>query len=238
VLVLFVWWEARTPRPIIRVAMFREPRFALVNLAGTLMYLVTFAVMLLTPYFLARFSGLPLPVAGLLLAVGFVAMAASSSPAGWLVGRFGAARMAPFGPFAAALGLGLIGFWRADTGVPAMICALALQGAGTALFQVAYMELVMASAPLADRGVAGSLSMLTRTLGVVVAAAGLTLIFQTREHAALVGGADAATAFLSAYRTTFLVAAAIAAATGLALAGLLRPSRGGAAGPVDAAGRN
>ena len=39
----------------------------------------------------------------------------------------------------------------------------------------------MAATPLAHRGVAGSLSMLTRTIGVVTGAAALTLVFQTLE---------------------------------------------------------
>jgi MFS family permease len=215
---LFVWWERRAARPIIRLELFREPRFAAINLAGALMYLATFSVMLLAPYFFARFTALPLPVAGLLLAVGFATMAAAASPAAWLVARFGAARIAPLGPLTAAAGLGLVAFWQADAGPAAIGIALALQGAGTALFQVSYMELVLASSPLADRGVAGSLAMLTRTVGVVVAAAGLTLLFQTQEQAALAAGADPAAAFLGSFRATFLCAAGLAAATGAALA--------------------
>ena len=38
-----------------------------------------------------------------------------------------------------------------------MVLTLALQGIGLGLFQVAYMEIVMAASPLAHRGVAGSL---------------------------------------------------------------------------------
>ena len=89
------------------------------------------------------------------------------------------------------------------------------------------MELVLASSPLADRGVAGSLSMLTRTVGVVVAAAGLTLLFQTQEQAALATGSEPATAFLVAFRATFLVVGGFAAATGAVLAWTAR--RGDAA---------
>lgn len=226
-LAAFIWWEARAPRPIIRISMFRDLRFALINLAGTLMYLATFSVMLLVPYFFARFTTLPLPVAGGLLAAGFLAMAAAASPGAWLVERFGAGRAAPLGPIAAALGLGLVGFWHSQTPVAVMIVALALQGAGSGLFQVAYMDLVMAASPQADRGVAGSLSMLTRTIGVVVAAAGLTLIFQTRQQAMLALGDDAAAAFLAAFRLTFLVAAGIAAVIGAALAWLTRRTRRG-----------
>jgi hypothetical protein len=71
------------------------------------------------------------------------------------------------------------------------------------LFQVAYMEIVMAASPVAHRGVAGSLAMLTRTVGVVTAAAGLTLLFQALQGAALMQGTGETEAFLSAFRTLF-----------------------------------
>jgi hypothetical protein len=65
------------------------------------------------------------------------------------------------------------------------------------------MEVVMAASSLAHRGVAGSLSMLTRTIGVVTAAAGLTLAFQMLQGAAPAQGGAETQAFLSAFRTLF-----------------------------------
>jgi MFS family permease len=58
-----------------------------------------------------------------------------------------------------------------------MVLTLAVQGLGVGLFQTAYMDMVMRASPLADRGVAGSLAILTRTIGTVTGAALLTLIF-------------------------------------------------------------
>ncbi|MFC7691073.1 hypothetical protein ACFQY5_17380 [Paeniroseomonas aquatica] len=59
---------------------------------------------------------------------------------------------------------------------------------------------------------AGSLAMMTRTLGVVTAASLLTLVFAALEAAALAGGAAPGEAFLRAFRLSFLLAAAIPAA--------------------------
>jgi hypothetical protein len=89
----------------------------------------------------------------------------------------------------------LVGSWDAGTPPLWMATVLAIHGFGLALFQVSYMEIVLASSPLADRGVAGSLSMLTRTIGVVTAAALLTLIFHSIEAAAGEAGASADGAF-------------------------------------------
>jgi MFS family permease len=217
-LFVFVRWESRAAQPIVRVELFRHRTFALVNLASALMYLVTFSVLLFAPYFFARYTSLPLPLAGAILATGFVAMAAGSPVAGWLLARISPERVAPLGALATGAGLFLIGNWRPDTTIPIMVATLALHGLGLGFFQVAYMEIVLAASPLAHRGVAGSLSMLTRTIGVVGGAALLTLGFQAIETAALASGADTTQAFLGAFQTMFRIAGITAALTGALVA--------------------
>jgi MFS family permease len=213
-LVAFIWWEARTKQPVVQVALFRHAPFAIVNGASCLLYLVTFSVMLISPYFLVHHTGLSLPQAGMVLASGFVAMALMSPLAGRIVARFGAGRIAPVGALAIGAGLFSIGNWQPDTPPALMVLSLAVQGCGLACFQVAYMELVMEAIPPAHRGVAGSLGMLTRTIGTVTGASLLTLGFQTIQSVALAGGERAPEAFLSAYHAMFHVVGIIAALTG------------------------
>src|SRR6266567_1344790 len=217
-LIAFVWWEGRASHPVIRVELFRDARFAIVNLASALMYMVTFSVLLFAPYFLVRYTALPLPLAGAVLATGFVTMAAASPLAGALVARLGAGRVAPLGALSTGAGLFLIGGWQPDTPPVLMVLALGLHGLGLGFFQVAYMEIVIAASPVAQRGVAGSLSMLTRTIGTVTGAAVLTLGFQAIERAASGGGADEAQAFLTAFHVMFRIAGVAAAATGALVA--------------------
>jgi len=221
----FVWWEGRASQPIIQIRLFRSVRFALVNLGSALMYLMTFSVMLIGPYFLVRYTGLTLFQAGFALASGFIAMAAASPVAGALVARLGPEWIAPLGALATGIGLFSVGGWQPDTPTPLMMLSLALQGTGTGFFQVAYMEIVMAASPLAHRGVAGSLSMLTRTIGVVTGAAALTLGFQAIETAALAAGADKTQAFLTAFHGMFRIAGIVAALTGILVAWPSRASK-------------
>jgi MFS family permease len=205
-LALFVWWEKRAARPIVRIAMFRDLGFTAVNLVTVLMYLATFSVLLFVPYFFARFGAMPLPLAGAVLATGSATMALAAPLAGWLVARVAAERVAALGLLAVGGGLFLIGLWQAEVSPAVMILTLAVQGLGIGLFQTAYMDIVMRSSPLADRGVAGSLAILTRTVGTVTGAAALTLLF----HAMQVG--DTAAGFLEAFRTVFrMVGIAVAA---------------------------
>jgi hypothetical protein len=108
-----------------------------------------------------------------------------------------------------------------------MVAPLVLQGFGVGLFQVAYMGVVMATLAPQHHGVAGSLAMLTRTLGVVTGAALLTLIFHDLEASALVSGLARGDGFLSAFGGTFRLAsggAGLAAAV-IALS-LARPRPG------------
>ena len=91
---------------------------------------------------------------------------------------------------------------------------------------MSYTDIVTATLPRQDRGVAGSLAMMTRTLGVVTAASLLTLFFNRLELAALAGGAAPAAAFLHGFRGSFALATAISAAVLLALL----PGRGRAGG--------
>src|SRR6185437_273593 len=136
-----------------------------------------FSVLLFVPYFFARFSVMPLPLAGAVLATGAVATAATSPLAGRLIARMAAERVAALGLLAVGGGLILTGGWPAEVPPGVMVLTLAVQGVGVGLFQVAYMDIVMRSSPLADRGVAGSLGMLTRTIGTVTGATVLTLVF-------------------------------------------------------------
>ena len=218
-LVAFVCWETRTKQPVVQVALFSHAPFAIINAASCLLYLVTFSVMLISPYFLVHHTGLSLPQAGLVLASGFVAMALTSPLAGRVVARFGAGRIAPVGALGIGAGLFSIGSWRPETAPSLMVLSLAVQGCGVACFQVAYMELVMAATPPAHRGVAGSLGMLTRTIGTVTGASLLTLGFQTIQSIALAGGEAAPEAFLSAYHATFRVVGVVAMLTGGIVAG-------------------
>jgi hypothetical protein len=132
-----------------------------------------------------------------------------------MIGRLSANRVAALGALLCGVGLFLIGSW--DFGAPAalIIAPLVLQGVGVGFFQVAYMDVVMGTLPPRHRGVAGSLAMLARTLGVVTGATLLTLIFHGFEVSALGSGQSVATGFLSAFRATFRLAGLAAALTGV-----------------------
>jgi hypothetical protein len=109
----------------------------------------------------------------------------------------------------AAAGFGWLG---------AIVASLLLHGAGLGLFQVAYMDAIVAALPSHARGVAGSLTMVTRTIGVIAAATVLTAAVQWLEGA-LPGEPQAGHGdFAAALETVFLYSGALLGALMLASA--------------------
>jgi MFS family permease len=214
----FLRREHRAAAPIVDLELFRSLGFAGVNIASVLVYLTSFSVLLFVPYYLVRFTGLALPWAGAVLAASFVGAIMASPLAGWLIEHVPANRVAMLGAMLGGAGLIAVGSCRPDapSQTPLILAALVAQGFGVGLFQVAYMDVVIGGMPQRQRGVAGSVAMLTRTLGIVGGATLLTLVFHAVEAAALGRGTVAPAAFLAAFRTTLYAAGVVSALTGVA----------------------
>jgi MFS family permease len=204
----FIFRESRAARPIIAVGVLRQPGFALLNLVSVLANLAAFSVWLLVPYFLARVPGYSLTENGIILAAAAAGAVLAGPIGARLAGTYiSTKRLAIAGAAAIGVGLLLIGTWTEQTPTSFRIAGLTIQGVGLGLFQLAYSDIVTEVLPPGDRGVAGSLVLLTRTLGTVTAASVVLLVFGllNTEHG-----------FLEGFQRTFQLAAIIAfAAAGL-----------------------
>jgi MFS family permease len=219
-LVAFVLHQQRIAEPIVRLALFGDLDFTLLNAISLAVSLVGFAVLLLVPYHLTRVAQLSATTGGVVLAISAVGMMLGSSLAGRQAG-VRQKRTALAGVVLVIAGTAGIGASADPWALPIMAIALACQGTGLGLFQVAYTDIVTATLPPRDRGVAGSLAMVTRTLGTVASATLLSAIFQHVQQAALANELSPGTAFLHAFETTFLLAAAFLLAS--LVATLARP---------------
>ena len=144
-----------------------------------------------------------------MLAASPLGIAVAAPLAGRMAGHVPQWRLALIGAASMAVGQGLIGMVGARPPIPLLFGAMALQGFGLGLFQVAYFDIATATIPRQDRGVAGSLVMMTRTLGIVIGATTLMLVFQGLRAEAAEGGATDAQAFLAGFQGAFHFAAAI-----------------------------
>lgn len=212
----FIRHERRSSAPIFPLGLFRRMDVAGMAVANGVVAFSGFAVMLLAPYFLLRLTQLDVTAAGLVLATSPLGIAVSSARAGWLIETLGARRTAAIAAASTAIGLVGVGLWPPYPGLLMMIVPLFLTGAGLGLFQVANMDVITGTMSLAERGVAGSLTLVTRTFGVITAASVLSLAFAT------LGGDATDRAFLHAFRWVFLVAAVLPALVAAAMLGARR----------------
>jgi EmrB/QacA subfamily drug resistance transporter len=206
----FVFRESRAARPIIAVEVLRQPGFAILNLVSVLANLAAFSVWLLVPYFLARVPGYSLAGSGAILAAAAAGAVLAAPIGGRLAGRHISAQwLAVAGVAAIGCGLLMLGAWTEQTPTILRIAGLVVQGIGLGLFQVGYSDIVTAALPLRDRGVAGSLVLLTRTLGTVIAASIVLMVFDIL---------NTGHGFLEAFQQTFQLAAMLAFAAAALLA--------------------
>jgi len=207
-LVVFVMHQSSFDEPILRPSLFRDLDFTVLNLMSLAVNLVGFAVLLLVPYHLTGIAKLSATAGGAVLAVSAIGMMLGSALAGRLAGGTRQKRNALAGVVLVIAGTGIIGASSDPSALGAMTAALLCQGIGLGLFQVAYTDIVTAALPVRDRGVAGSLAMVTRTLGTVASATLLSALFQTVRQADLDSGLAADDAFLHAFKVTFWTTAA------------------------------
>lgn len=207
----FALREARSRQPMIRLALFRHAAFSLPNLAAVAVHFAGFTIFLLGPYLFVRELGLSALHAGFLLALGPCGAAAGSALAAQLSRRFGARRVALAGMLLDFAGVAIAATWDGSSGAAGIGFWLALQGLGIGLFQVAYADIVVATLPAQERGVASSLTSFTRTLGVVGCAALGAALYHDAEARALAQGAAASAAFVQGYAHAFSSVAAGAA---------------------------
>jgi EmrB/QacA subfamily drug resistance transporter len=198
----FIFRESRAERPIVNFEVFRLPGFALLNVVSVLANIAAFSVWLLVPYYLTRVTGYTLVESGAILASGAAGAVLAAPIGGRLIGRqVSAERLAIAGSAGVGAGLFLLSAWTEQTSTALRITGLVVQGIGLGLFQLAYTEIVTAALPAADRGVAGSLALLTRTLGTVAAASLVLIVFESLQ---LKHG------FFGAFHQTFQLAAVLA----------------------------
>jgi MFS family permease len=192
---------ARAPEPIIRPSLFADPTFAVPNLLYVLANLAGFAILLLTPYYLANVLRLTSIATGSMLALAF-AGSLSGAPLSALLVRAIGQRPTVFAGVA-LVGLALLPLACTGPATPLPVVGLLLvfEGIGQGLVGIAYTDMVTATLPPRDRGVAGSLAQLTRTLGIVSGASVLTAL-----QAWGAAGIPGPEAFMAGYRFAFLTA--------------------------------
>ena len=182
------WWSAR---------LWRVPGFARANAASVALQFASFAVVLVMPFYLVRQGRWSPSAIGLAMACWASGTMLGSAVAARWIRANGLTSAAVWGTGLSALGLTITAMWPAQPQLLPLVLAMAVQGLGVGIFQVAYADQVVAAMPTHMRGVAGSLIMVTRTAGVVLGALAWPEILETAGAAV----------FMTGHRAVFAVAA-------------------------------
>jgi MFS family permease len=212
----FLATEARVSAPIVDLSLFRRAAFALANLLNVLANCAMFAIWLLVPYYIVNVLGYAATTGGLLLMACPLATALVAPLAGRLSDTLGTSRLSVLGLGLEAVGLWAISRLGASASVFEVSIALGLVGVGLGLFQVPNMSFVMGSIPREQQGVAGGMSQMMRTLGVVLGVTGASILFSNyraaHAHRLQVSDPQALQTFLPAFQDVFFVSTLVCVA--------------------------
>lgn len=194
--------ERRSPLPLLDLALLRRRAVTSGLLAAGLVFVAMAANMFLVPFLLRDLLGLAPTAAGMVMATVPAAILLLAPHGGGLADRFGPRRPATLGAALVTAAIALLATVRPASPVWLVVGALALYGAGAALFQSPNNSAVLAAVPAGHLGAASGMLALARQLGQIVGIALASGVVRARW-----GGGEAA-----AFRDALLV---------LAVAGLL-----------------
>ncbi len=203
----FVRQQRRAVSPLIALRYFRDVRLVRALVTATGLNFAGFSILLLGPFLLVRVAALSPIESGALLAASPLGMMIMAPLSARIAARIGMNQLTRLGLAVTATGLAMLGFGAA--GVPVMAVGMFVQGVGQGLFQVANFDIVTSALPPRDRGVAGSLAMLTRTVGIVFGATLLMLLMRMLADMATGPGVSDAAAMVAGIQGTYRIAALV-----------------------------
>jgi MFS family permease len=176
----FVLWEARTPHPLLDLALFRIRLFAAGNIARLSSFVSVSMNQLLMPFFLQLALGLDTLQSGVLVATASVGLGVLSPFTGYLSDRIGARLLSSAGLTLMAVAFFTLGMLDLDASRLDVALRLGLLGVGFGLFQTPNNNALMSSLPPDRLGVGSSFLSIVRSLGLSVGVATASAIVNAR----------------------------------------------------------
>lgn len=178
VLAVFVWYELRTPSPVLNMDLFTRSRaFLFSNLAALINYSATFAVTFLLSLDLQYTKGFSPQAAGLVLIAQAVVQVIVSPYAGRLSDRMDPRTVASIGMGLTAVGLGLLALLTETTPIWYIVACLVVLGLGFGLFSSPNTNAIMSAVDRRYYGVASGMNGTMRLLGQMLSMGLAMMVF-------------------------------------------------------------
>jgi EmrB/QacA subfamily drug resistance transporter len=164
----FIYYEARTPFPMLDLTLFKTRIFSLSVGSAVLNYICIYSVLFLLPFYLIQGRGLTPAEAGLLLTAQPIVMAVVAPISGSLSDRIGTRLPTLLGMSILAVGLFLLSRLQPDSPYLAVTGSLAVAGLGTGIFISPNTSALMGAAPRARQGIAAGILATARNMGMAL----------------------------------------------------------------------
>jgi EmrB/QacA subfamily drug resistance transporter len=192
----------RHPDPIVDLRLFAIPTFAIANFLTIAANGSMFVAWLLVPSLVVDHLGSSAFVGGLVLASSPLAMSLTSPLAGRWTDKHGPKVPLRLGLLLETIGIVLLSRATPDWSPAGVALALAVIGSGLGFFGAPNMAHVMGAMPANRQGVAGGLTLMMRTTGIVAGVAASGALFSSLEPSK---------GFVEAFQLTVLASAVTAA---------------------------
>jgi EmrB/QacA subfamily drug resistance transporter len=174
----FIWWEARSPSPILDISLISKNKvFIFSNLATLINYLAAFAMTFLLSLYLQFVRGFSPQTTGLIMIAQPVIMAVSAPLAGRLSDRIDPRLVASVGMAVTCLGLIILIFVNETTALWIIIATLAIFGLGLGLFSSPNTNAIMSSVDKKLLGVASGTVGTMRSCGMTLSTGIVMILF-------------------------------------------------------------
>jgi len=176
-LLLFIFFEQRTPNALVNLKLFRDHSFSLGLIASMFTFISQFMMTFVLPFHLQRLLGYPPHISGLMITVFPLTSMISSLLSHSLSTRIADNILCFFGSIISAMGIALLAFSGLNTAFLQVVFGLAIYGFGTGLFQSINSKSVMVTLPDRYLGIGSAVLSMIRNMGMAlgVALGSLTL---------------------------------------------------------------
>ena len=215
-LAAFIWWELRSPAPMLELRLFKRKLVALGVTASWISFLGSSSVIFMMPFYLQRVQGFSPREAGLIMIPGAVSLMVMGAISGRLSDRFGWRRFNMGGLAISAIALFALSAWLTK-GSPLVfiIPVLMLVSAGIGLFNSPNNSSILSAVERSRYGVVSALTQVTRnsanvssiaiTTSIVAATMGSMGFEPSLEAVSTGAGTGEAGAFVSGLHRSYLV---------------------------------
>src|SRR6266487_2400824 len=168
---LFLREERRAADPILPLTLFNNRIIGISSIGGIVLGVLMFGISSYVPLFVQGVKGGSATSAGIVLGPFLLAWPITATLSSRIVIRYGYRFTSMLGLGLATLAAGMITFFTTDTGLPYIVIAMLVMGAGLGFASTAFVLAVQNAVPWKLRGVATASTQFTRTIGGTVGVA-------------------------------------------------------------------